>query len=365
MSQLITDSDVVRTVPGLREFKLACPRPEDYAPSIQIDSANAYDGGNTGYETTIRPGTIMARVTSSKKSVPCKRSAANGAGLAATALIVDRAAPFKAGDDVAIVGKRDSLKIDDNDSAASAGVALYLHLDEKSQNSIGHLEFVSPTNAAGSFTTIAGSVVEVNDDDAAGSGGVALYFDEDGADGEKLLATTPNGKDAYILDTAGRAIKIKYHAAPGTPGVQLYFDEDGAAGDRVQFVSPTNADGRIETDTIVGVQSAITKATGINVDSINYETNTLTLASAQTWVDGDQVYCSSLAGSEIARGILDEEVDLYDNLTRDVIDRASGRLMVRGQVVKSQLLGDYDACTADGVTHYLSQIQTDVQLGAD
>ncbi len=86
-----------------------------------------------------------------------------------------------------------------------------------------------------------------------------------------------------------------------------------------------------------------------------------------TYADNEAVIGSEsvLAGSEIARGVLDEEVDLYDEATRDYVDKASGRLLVEGQVVKSQLLGDYDAITANGVTHYLGELKTDVQLGAD
>ena len=229
MSQLITDSDVVRTVSGLREFKLTPPESGDYSPSIHLDSANAYDGSNTDYETQMRPGQIMARVTSSKKWVPGKRTAANGAGAAATALVVDNSNHFKAGDDIAIVGVRDTIKITDLDAAAATGVALYLHMDELGENDFGHLEAVTAGNADSIFTTSSGSVIKVEDDDAAASGGVAVYFDEDGADGAKLLAVTPTGKDAFIMDTAGRAIRIKYSAAPQTPGVLLYFDDDGVA----------------------------------------------------------------------------------------------------------------------------------------
>ena len=65
---------------------------------VTIDATNAYDGSNTGFETLIRAGSILARNTSTGKYVPCKRSLANGAGSSATALIVDNAAFFKAGD---------------------------------------------------------------------------------------------------------------------------------------------------------------------------------------------------------------------------------------------------------------------------
>lgn len=65
---------------------------------VVIDATNAYDGSNTSFETLIRAGWILAQNTSTKKYVPCKRTQANGAGSSATALIVDNAAAFKAGD---------------------------------------------------------------------------------------------------------------------------------------------------------------------------------------------------------------------------------------------------------------------------
>lgn len=67
-----------------------------------IDASEAYDGKNTGYEKELRPGTPLGQITASKQWVPCRRSAANGAGSSATALIVDDARTFKAGDDIAI-----------------------------------------------------------------------------------------------------------------------------------------------------------------------------------------------------------------------------------------------------------------------
>jgi hypothetical protein len=63
----------------------------------QIDSANAYDGGNTGFETEIRPGMILARITSSKKWVPVKRTTATS-GVTGTALVVADARAFKVGE---------------------------------------------------------------------------------------------------------------------------------------------------------------------------------------------------------------------------------------------------------------------------
>ncbi len=211
MSQIIADSKVTRSVAGLREFKLAPARSEHYAPPIQIDASYAYDGSNTGFERTLRPGTIMARITATKLWVPCKRTQTN-AGATSAAVTVDNAAFFKAGDKISV-----------------------------------------------------------------------------GAD------------------------------------------------------------------------------TNLTISSVDYETNTITLSSSITYADNEAVIGSEtvLAGSEIARGILDEEIDLYDPATRDYVDKATGRLLVEGQVIKSQLLGDYDAITASGVTHYLGELKTDVQLGAD
>lgn len=332
-----------------------------------FDATYAYDRGHTGYERHIRPGCFVSQITASGLWVPTKRSLTNGAGAGATALIVDNANPFKVGDTVSITGKKDSIKITDADGAAAAGVLLYLHLDEKSQNGEGHLEFVSPTNAAGSFTTISGSLVEVNDDDAAATAGVALYFDEDGADGAKLLAAVPNGKDAYIFDSAGRAIKIKYVADPTILGVALYFDEDGAANGRVQFVSPTNANGSVSTDSTVGLQATITKSSGLTVSAIT--SNTMTIGAA-TWVDGDDVIASGdLAGAEIARGILHDWLDLYDPVTRDYVDCTSPSVAIAGTFIKSAITNDVDAIVeADKVSNggpgYLTRIKFDTDIGA-
>jgi hypothetical protein len=65
---------------------------------VVIDATNSYDGSNTSFETLIRAGWVLAKNTSTGKYVPCKRTIANGAGSSATALIVDNAAAFKAGD---------------------------------------------------------------------------------------------------------------------------------------------------------------------------------------------------------------------------------------------------------------------------
>jgi hypothetical protein len=145
------------------------------------------------------------------------------------------------------------VTVTDNDSAASAGVAVYVHIDEKVHQGAdsAHLEFVSPTNTDGTGTAYnGGPTYYIDDDDNAASGGLALYFDEDATLGSRFLANI--GRDAYVSIGGGRAIKVTHNAAPGTPGVQVYFDEDAANSyGRLQFVSPTNAAGSETTSSEV------------------------------------------------------------------------------------------------------------------
>jgi len=351
-----------RQIKWLPGQEVVCPE------TVIIDGTNSIDGGNTGYTDELRPGWMLAMITSTKKFVPVKRTLTNGAGASATALIVDNAAAFKTSETITIKGPRDIVKVTDSDTAASTGVALYLHMDELGENNFGHLEAVNAGNADSSFTTINGAVVKVEDDDAAATGGVAIYFDEDAAEGSKLLAAVPTGKDAFIFDTAGRAIRIKYHATPSTPGVLLYFDDDGATNTRVLFVSPTNADGRFLTDDVVGIQANITRSSANTVTAIDYTTNTLTITAA-SWVDGDQVYCDSLAGSETARIVLDGFVKIND-AGGTAQDRAIGSssvpptpCLIGGFLIDSMLLGDVDAVQADTSSPLFDKIVLDTDYG--
>jgi hypothetical protein len=336
-----------------------------------IDATNSYDGGNTDYERELRVGQVMARITSSKKWVPCKRSQTNGAGDAATALIVDDVRAFKAGETLTIGGNQVfSLgRVKDNDNAASTGVAVYLHVDELSESPFGHLECVNAGNADSSFTIgVSGAVVKVEDDDAAATGGFQVYFDEDATNpDERFLAAVPTTKDAFILASDGRAIRIKYHATPSSVGVAVYFDDDGAtASERLLFVSPTNAEGRYHTDDTVNTSvptAYVTRTTGATISSINYSTNTITLSASASWADGDAVYCDSLAGSEIPRALLNEFVDLIDD---DAVarDKQTGKLVIGGYVYSGTVLGDLAAMRASTTTGYLSQISWDDEQGA-
>jgi len=347
----VTPRQILKSMQGLEQI------------SGVIDATYAYDGANTNYEDELRSGLVMARITASKLWVPCKRSAASAAGTASTSLAVTDARTFKAGETVQIGGNstKDIVKCTDSDAAAATGLALYLHLDELGESPFGHLESVTAGNADSSFTTLGGAVVKVEDDDLAATGGVAIYFDEDGADGEKLLAAVPTLKDAFILDSAGRAIRIKYAADPTTAGVLLYFDDDGAANTRLLYVSPTNASSSFNTDATVGAQTGyVTRDTGNVIVSVNYSTNTITLTDAATWLASDAVYCDSLAGSEIPRAILGEFIKLKDE-DATWRDKTFSTAYIRGLIDNAQILGDLTAIRA--ATNYLSGIQWADQQG--
>lgn len=66
-----------------------------------IDATYAYDGGNTGYERQIRPGTPMGRITASGLWRPCPRTTTTTTATTTTPVLVDARA-FKVGDVVSI-----------------------------------------------------------------------------------------------------------------------------------------------------------------------------------------------------------------------------------------------------------------------
>ena len=162
-------------------------------------------------------------------------------------------------------GGDEVINLIDDDSAASNGVAVYAHIDEvvEDGSAIGHLEFVSPTNADTEVdTAAAGATVQVIDDDAAASAGTAIYFDEDGTDGSRLMFVSPEDRDVYIPLSNGEYIHITDNNDAASTGVQVYIDEDAAADDdKFLFVSPTDVDG---TDTVTGSQTqSVSAAAGV------------------------------------------------------------------------------------------------------
>lgn len=145
-----------------------------------------------------------------------------------------------------------TINVGDDDTAATNGVAIYAHLDDVVEQGmqIGHLEFVSPTNADGITAVNTGTGVPnlyLQDDDGATNSGTVIYLDEDGTSGSRFLFVSPSDRDLYIPLSDGSFMKIADDDTAATNGVQVYFDEDGTDGSaRMLFVSPTNTDG---TDT--------------------------------------------------------------------------------------------------------------------
>ena len=164
------------------------------------------------------------------------------------------------------------ITVKDDDAAATAGVALYVHVDEvlEQGTTLAHLEAVNPSNLDGTGTiTSGGATYYVRDDNAAATGGVALYFDEDAATADaKFLANT--GHDCYVVLSNGELLKVKHSATPASAGVQVYFDEDAAnAHQRLRFVSPTNADGTGYTSTQVSMaRGGVSPLGGTNLAGI-------------------------------------------------------------------------------------------------
>lgn len=144
--------------------------------------------------------------------------------------------------------------VTDDDSAASNGTAVYLHIDEKAEHAhnMGHLESVTAGNANTYFDVgVGGTRIRINDDDAAATGGLQIYFDEDATNQDErfLVNNTITGKDVFVVGHDGKAMRIKHSATASSLGVALYVDDDGATPSaRLLFVSPTNAAGAWKTD---------------------------------------------------------------------------------------------------------------------
>lgn len=95
--------------------------------------------------------------------------------------------------------------------------------------------------------------------------------------------------------------------------------------------------------------------TALTISAINYSTNTITIAST-TVADNDAVYATTPAGSDVARGILNEEIDLWDEVSRTYIDRPTSQIIIAGLVDPNQILNSVAAIrAASGM--YLGNIQ--------
>jgi hypothetical protein len=157
-----------------------------------------------------------------------------------------------------------SILVTDDNSAASNGVAIYLHISDDlfaEGTKIGHIESVTAGNADVEITlTNGGPSVPIIDDNAASTLGNQLYFDEDASavDG-RILADLdlPGDVDAFIMVSNGEFIRVNDDDSASSNGVALYVDDNASnTYERLLFVSPTNADGTGRCDDQVGMRIA-------------------------------------------------------------------------------------------------------------
>ncbi len=99
--------------------------------------------------------------------------------------------------------------------------------------------------------------------------------------------------------------------------------------------------------------------TSITISAINYTTNTLTIASTAV-ADNEVVICTSLAGSEIPRGILNEYIKLTDE-DGTARDKEFSAGIYAGAVKGALVLGDLAACRA--ATNYFTNITFASDIG--
>jgi hypothetical protein len=181
-----------------------------------------------------------------------------------------------------------TVGVKDADGAAAAGVAVYVHVDEvlEQGTALAHLEFVSPTNADGTGTlSNGGPTYYIQDDDNAATAGVALYIDEDGTAGSRLIANT--GRDCYVMCSNGDFIKVTANADPGTPGVAVYFDEDAVnTYERLLFVSPADTSATDTTSAAVSMRTRTPAGTvaGVSATPLAEVSSTSDLAAYSVYV---------------------------------------------------------------------------------
>lgn len=143
--------------------------------------------------------------------------------------------------------------IQDDDTAATTGVAVYVVIDDEEflpTYALGHLEFVSPTNAHGTCTIFnGGPTLLIEDDDSAATNGVAVRAIA--ADGGLEATLTGSGRSVLIPVSDGQYIKIADTTTGSAPAV--YFDEDAAnTYERLMAVVVDNAD---ETFELIDLQA--------------------------------------------------------------------------------------------------------------
>lgn len=163
---------------------------------------------------------------------------------------------LKLGESLAIEASS-SITYQDDDLAATTGVALYVVIDEPDLigdgYNVGHFEFVSPTNADGSARLKTGTdaFVPVRDNDNAATRGKTISAKAAGAGLEALMLGSsptliPIYTDTTWITKTGKYVYISNPASITAGGALLYFDEDATNNyEKIMGVIVDNAD---ETD---------------------------------------------------------------------------------------------------------------------
>jgi hypothetical protein len=81
--------------------------------------------------------------------------------------------------------------------------------------------------------------------------------------------------------------------------------------------------------------------TGKTILSVNYSANTITLTGSITFSDADAVHMTD--GSELARIILNEDIDLYEKFDRQWHNKQFGQALITGTVDPRVVWGDLTA----------------------
>lgn len=178
----------------------------------------------------------------------------------------------RANDKVKFLGPSNGI-VQDDDNAATSGVAVYVHVDEtviEEQAALGHLEFVSPTNTDGDGTISSGGPgYTILDDDLAATGGVALFVAPAGAGFYANIGAATG--IAYVPLKNGEFIKVTHDADPATnqTAVQVYFDEDGTnTYERLMAVVVDNADETFSCDTRGNARTEVPAGTDLSAVSV-------------------------------------------------------------------------------------------------
>ena len=160
------------------------------------------------------------------------------------------------------------VTITDADGAASAGLAVYAHIDTigtDSDRKIAHLESVTANNATVTFqanatltTTSIGSMWDYN---AAATDGLQVYVDENGdtdLSGAKFLVDNDTTEtDLYVPMSDGSYLTLYNDDSASSNGVAVYFDDNaGTASAKWLLVTPSNASVSAHTSTVVSDRAA-------------------------------------------------------------------------------------------------------------